>query len=285
MSGTTGLPAGEARSRSAGARPARRRALRPTIGGSIALRTYVLLAALGFVVFGLAWIAARELDLAPKLLLPGPGDVFARLGKLAVDGTLASDVAASVWRITVGFLVATVVAIPIGVLIGTFRPAEAFIEPFVDFIRYMPVVSFVPLTMVWLGIDDTQKFAIVFIGTFFQEVLLVMDNTKRVPMELVNIGRTLGMRDAGILVRIVLPSAAPFIWDTLRISLGWAWTWVVVAELVAATSGLGYRTNVAIRFGQMDTIIGYLIVLGVLGLLTDQAMKAVGRVVFRWAER
>jgi NitT/TauT family transport system permease protein len=149
----------------------------------------------------------------------------------------------------------------------------------------MPVVSFVPLTMVWLGIDDTQKFAIVFIGTFFQEVLLVMDNTKRVPMELVNIGRTLGMRDAGVLVRIVLPSAAPLIWDTLRISLGWAWTWVVVAEMVAATSGLGYRTNVAIRFGQMDTIIGYLIVLGILGLVTDQLMKAVGRALFRWAER
>jgi NitT/TauT family transport system permease protein len=279
MSGPTGLSTGEARSR------ARRRRTRITIGGPIALRTYILVAALGFVIFVIAWITARQLDLAPKLLLPGPGDVLARLVKLAGDGTLASDMAASVWRITVGFLAATVIAIPIGVLIGTYRIAEAFIEPFVDFVRYMPVVSFVPLTMVWLGIDDTQKFAIVFIGTFFQEVLLVMDNTKRVPMELVNIGRTLGMRDAGVLLRIVVPSAAPFIWDTLRISLGWAWTWVVVAELVAATSGLGYRTNVAIRFGQMDTIIGYLIVLGILGLVTDQLMKAAGRTLFRWAER
>ncbi len=274
-----------------GARPAARRPAprrgrtHITIGGPIALRTYVLVAAMGFVLFLILWITARQLDLAPKLLLPGPAEVLGRLGKLAGDGTLTSDIAASVWRITVGFLAATAIAIPIGVLIGTYRIAEAFIEPFVDFVRYMPVVSFVPLTMVWLGIDDTQKFAIVFIGTFFQEVLLVMDNTKRVPMELVNIGRTLGMRDAGVLLRIVVPSAAPFIWDTLRISLGWAWTWVVVAELVAATSGLGYRTNVAIRFGQMDTIVGYLIVLGVLGLVTDQVMKAVGRFLFRWAER
>ena len=262
-----------------------RRRPRFTIGGPIALRTYVLVAALGFIVFLIAWVAARQFELAPKFLLPGPAEVLTRLGKLAADGTLLSDVAASVWRITVGFMAATVIAIPVGVLIGTYRIAEAFIEPFVDFVRYMPVVSFVPLTMVWLGIDDTQKFAIVFIGTFFQEVLLVMDNTKRVPMELVNIGRTLGMRDADVLIRIVLPSAAPLIWDTLRISLGWAWTWVVVAELVAATSGLGYRTNVAIRFGQMDTIIGYLIVLGILGLVTDQLMKAVGRALFRWAER
>lgn len=263
----------------------RRRAPSRTIGGSIRVRTYVLVAALGFVCFLVAWMVARQLDLAPRLLLPGPGEVLSRLLRLSGDGTLWSDMQSSVWRITVGFLLATVIAIPMGVLIGTYRIAEAFIEPFVDFVRYMPVVSFVPLTMVWMGIDDSQKFAIVFIGTFFQEVLLVMDNTKRVPMEFVNIGRTFGMRDAGILARIVLPSAAPGIWDTLRISLGWAWTWVVVAELVAATSGLGYRTNVAIRFGQMDTIIGYLIVLGILGLVTDQTMKAVGRSLFRWAER
>jgi NitT/TauT family transport system permease protein len=275
----TGLP-------DRGARPAARRSgARVTIGGSIALRTYILVAALGFVIFVVAWITARQLDLAPKLLLPGPGDVLARLVKLAGDGTLTGDMAASVWRITVGFLAATVIAIPVGVLIGTYRIAEAFIEPFVDFVRYMPVVSFVPLTMVWLGIDDTQKFAIVFIGTFFQEVLLVMDNTKRVPMELVNIGRTLGLRDRWILVRIVVPSAAPLIWDTLRISLGWAWTWVVLAELVAATSGLGYRITVAQRFNNIDTIIGYLIVLGILGLITDQSMKAIGRAVFGWAER
>ncbi len=263
----------------------RRRAPSRTIGGSIRVRTYVLVAALGFVCFLVAWMVARQLDLAPRLLLPGPGEVLSRLLRLSGDGTLWSDMQSSVWRITVGFLLATVIAIPMGVLIGTYRIAEAFIEPFVDFVRYMPVVSFVPLTMVWMGIDDSQKFAIVFIGTFFQEVLLVMDNTKRVPMEFVNIGRTFGMRDAGILARIVLPSAAPGIWDTLRISLGWAWTWVVVAELVAATSGLGYRTNVAIRFGQMDTIIGYLIVLGILGLVTDQTMKAAGRSLFRWAER
>lgn len=271
-----------------GAAPASAGRRRPTalrIGGSISPRAYVAVAALGFVLFIAAWLLARALDLAPEPLLPGPAKVIERLGKLAADGTLWSDIAASVWRIVVGFLIATALAIPIGVLIGTYRLAEAFIEPFVDFVRYMPVVSFVPLTIVWLGLDDGQKFSIVFIGTFFQEVLLVMDNVKRVPMELVNIGRTLGIRDVGILSRIVIPSAAPAIWDTLRICLGWAWTWVVVAELIAATSGLGYRTTVAIRFGNIDTILGYLLVLGVLGLLTDQTMKLLGRGFFRWAER
>jgi len=149
----------------------------------------------------------------------------------------------------------------------------------------MPVVGFVPLTIVWIGIDDWQKFSIVFIGTFFQQVLLVMDNVKRVPHELVDVGRTLGMRDVSLLSRIIVPSAAPAIWDTMRISLGWAWTWIVLAELVAATSGLGYRITVSQRYFQTETILGYLVVLGLLGLITDQLMKFVGRVAFRWSER
>src|SRR6185312_14162851 len=141
--------------------------------------------------------------------------------------------------------------------------------PLVDFIRYMPVVAFVPLTIVWVGTDDSQKFLIIWIGTFFQQVLLFMDNVKSVPRDFINLGRTLEMDEGKILLRIVLPSAMPAIWDSLRISLGWAWTWLVVAELVAATSGLGHRINTGMRFFQVDTIFGYLLVLGVLGLATD----------------
>ena len=109
-----------------------------------------------------------------------------------------------------------------------------------------------------------------------------MDNVKSVPREFVDLGRTLEMPEARILARIVLPSAMPAIWDSLRISLGWAWTWLVVAELVAATSGLGYRITTAQRFFQTDTIFGYLLLLGLLGLATDQAMKFVGRRFFRY---
>lgn len=265
----------------------RRRRRHPAfvIGGTITVRAYVGTAALAFGALITVWLLIRALNLAPVLFLPGPIEVLDRLGRLAADGTLWSDISVSVWRIIVGFALATVIAVPIGILIGTYRFAEALIEPFIDFVRYMPVVGFVPLTIVWIGIDDSQKFAIVFIGTFFQEVLLVMDNVKRVPIDLVNIGRTLGMRDGAILARIVAPSAAPGIWDTLRISLGWAWTWVVLAELVAATSGLGYRINLAPRYFQTDVIIGYLIVLGILGLATDQTMKGLGRFFFRWSDR
>jgi NitT/TauT family transport system permease protein len=248
----------------------------------VSTKQFVGIAALVFLALGLLWWLATATGLVIPLFLPSPEAVFARLKGLAADGYLLNDTKISIYRITVGFLISTVFALPIGILIGSYRAWEASIEPLVDFIRYMPVVAFVPLTILWAGTGDTQKFLIIFIGTFFQQVLLVMDNVKSVPRDFVNLGRTLELSEPQILARIILPSAMPAIWDSMRISLGWAWTWLVVAELVAATSGLGYRITTAQRFFQTDTIFGYLLLLGMLGLATDQAMKWASRKLFRY---
>ena len=229
------------------------------------------------------WLATSSGWVGP-LFLPSPISVWRRLVELAASGQLWQDAGVSLYRILAGFLIASVLAIPVGVMIGCYRFWEAAIEPLVDFIRYMPVVAFVPLTILWSGTGDTQKFLIIWIGTFFQQVLLIMDNVKRVPWDFIDIGRTLELPERRILARIVVPSALPGIWDSLRISLGWAWTWLVLAELVAATSGLGYRITVAQRFFQTDTIVGYILVLGCFGLVTDQAMKAIGRRLFHYVE-
>jgi NitT/TauT family transport system permease protein len=149
----------------------------------------------------------------------------------------------------------------------------------------MPAIAFVPLTIIWIGVGEEQKWLVIWIGTFFTQVLMVMDNVKRVRRELVDIGYTLGMTDRAILGRIVIPSASPAIWDTLRITLGWAWTWLVLAELVAADDGLGHRVVLAQRYLQTDTIFVALIVIGAIGLLMDQVMKFAGRRLFRWAEK
>lgn len=230
------------------------------------------------------WWAVTSFQLVPPLFLPSPVAVLSRLSELWTSGKLVNDTLISVYRISVGFLISTAFALPIGILIGSYRVWEAAIEPLVDFIRYMPVVAFVPLTILWTGTGDTQKFLIIWIGTFFQQVLLIMDNVKSVPRDFINLGRTLAMSEPRILTGIILPSALPAIWDSLRISLGWAWTWLVVAELVAATSGLGYRITTAQRFFQTDTIFGYLLLLGILGLATDQAMKLAGRRLFRYMQ-
>lgn len=254
------------------------------LGGRIATAEFLGIASLVFAILAIAWFSVTAAGLVLPLFLPSPGQVFARLGELWASGQLLADIGISSYRISYGFFVSTIVALPIGILIGSYRRWEAAIEPLVDFIRYMPVVAFVPLTILWAGTGDLQKLLIIFIGTFFQQVLLVMDNVKSVPRDFINLGRTLQMSEWRILQRIVLPSAMPAIWDSLRISLGWAWTWLVVAELVAATSGIGYRITTAQRFFQTDLIFGYLLILGILGLTTDQAMKYTGRKLFRYLE-
>jgi NitT/TauT family transport system permease protein len=260
------------------------RARRFALGGRISARRYLAIAAIVFAAVALAWWGVTAAGLVLPLFLPSPAQVASRLSELWASGQLASDTGISIYRITIGFLISTAFALPIGVLIGSYRDWEAAIEPFVDFIRYMPVVAFVPLTILWAGPTDLQKFLIIWIGTFFQQVLLVMDNVKSVPRDFVNLGRTLELSEWRILERIVVPSALPAIWDSMRISLGWAWTWLVVAELVAATSGLGYRITTAQRFFQTDLIFGYLLLLGMLGLATDQGMKYLGRRFFRYLE-
>jgi len=263
-----------------GSRPGSRR-LR-AFGAPISTASFIGIAAAVFAGIAIAWSVVTAFGWVGPLFLPSPMRVLLRLNELAATGKLADDTAVSIYRITVGFLISTLFALPIGVLIGSYRTWEGAIEPLVDFIRYMPVVAFIPLTILWAGTGDAQKFLIIWIGTFFQQVLLVMDNVKGVPRDFVNLGRTLEMSEAKILFRIVLPSAMPAIWDSMRISLGWAWTWLVVAELVAATSGIGYRITTAQRFFQTDTIFAYLLLLGVLGLATDQAMKLAHRQLFRY---
>lgn len=234
-------------------------------------------------IFLFAWTAATWLQLVSPIFLPSPGAVLTELQDQATSGILWQDLWASVYRIMVGWVISTALAVPIGVLMGNFRFFEGLFEPFVDLVRYMPAVAFVPLTILWLGVGDTQKFAILFIGVFFQQVLLIMDNVKTVPRDMIQVSYTFGLSRWEILRSVILPAAMPGIWDTFRITVGWAWTYLVVAELVAANVGLGYRIMRAQRFLETDQIILGILIIGLLGLLTDYLFKWSYRRLFPWA--
>ncbi|WP_449277402.1 ABC transporter permease [Leucobacter sp. GX24907] len=257
---------------------------RARIGERLSRPAYLATSIATFAILIAVWWAAGASGLVDEMFLPGPLKVLGALGEQSANGELWSDIGTSAYRIGVGFVLATVMAMPIGTLMGVSARAEAALEPLMDFIRYMPVVAFVPLTIVWVGIDESQKFLIIWMGTFFQQVLMVADAVRRTPRGLISLGETLGLNRARLLVRIVVPSAMPSIWDALRVTLGWAWTWLVVAELVAAQSGMGFRITVAQRFFNTDIIIGYVLVLGLLGLILDQAMRAAGRRFFAYRE-
>jgi NitT/TauT family transport system permease protein len=260
----------------------RRRGLR--IGGSVSPLESFLLGCVAFALLLMLWWAATAADWVDPLFLPTPSAVWHEFRSSLASGQLWDDGRISVVRIFAGFGLASVIALPLGVLIAAFRRPQAGIEPVINFARYLPVTALVPLTIVWVGTGESQKWLVVWLGTFFQQVLMIQDDVKRTPVELVDIGRTLSMSERSILARIVVPNAMPRIWDTLRITLGWAWTWVVLAELVGADSGLGYRTTVGERYFETSLILAYVLVIGLMGLFTDQIMKVTGKRLFAWAE-
>ncbi|MCS7010888.1 MAG: ABC transporter permease [Anaerolineales bacterium] len=233
--------------------------------------------------FLLSWVILSGLGLVSRIFLPSPLAVGQELIRQIESGILWQDALASLYRITLGWLFSTLLALPIGILMGNFHFFEGLFEPFIDLVRYMPAVAFIPLTILWLGIGDTQKFAILFIGTFFQEVLMIADNVKTVPREWIQVSYTFGLNKWEVLRKVILPAALPGIWDTFRITLGWAWTYLVVAELVAANVGLGYRIMRAQRFLETETILLGILIIGFMGLVTDYLFKLTYKRFFGWA--
>ncbi len=236
-----------------------------------------------FVVFVSAWSIATFGGFVPKTFLADPltmlregWDLFAKYG-------FAEDVGVTIWRVFGGFILATVLAVPLGIAMGAYKPIEAFFEPFVSFARYLPASAFIPLLILWAGIGETQKLMVIFIGVFFQIVLMVAVIVGSTRRDLVEAAYTLGARANGIVRRVLLPSAAPQIAETLRLVLGWAWTYVIVAELIGASSGIGHMITDSQALLNTGQIIFGIIVIGVIGLISDFLFKWANQRMFPWS--
>lgn len=235
-------------------------------------------------VFGI-WALLSYTGAVQNLFLPTPTQVWQAAVTENNTGILWPDVGASVLRIVLGFVISSVVAIPVGMLMGSYKVFEAALEPPIDFMRYTPAVAFIPLTLIWFGTSTTQKLVILFIAIFFQEVLLIMDNVKNVPMPFVDMAYTLGLSPAQVVRRVIFRAALPGIVDTLRISMGWGWTYLVVVELVGATDGLGFQIQQAQRYLDTPEIILGIIIIGVLGLIFDFSFKGIYARAFPYMSR
>ncbi|MEO8603980.1 MAG: ABC transporter permease [bacterium] len=246
-------------------------------------RAYGLLATVSFIGALLFWEWVSHTSFTNPVFMPTPEKVWQAARTFLSEGDLWSDVQVSFLRVTAGFLLSAALAIPIGVCIGAFKVGEGLLQPFTEFIRYIPVPALIPLMMVLFGIGELPKVMLIFVGTFFQLVLMVAEEIRRVPYDLVQAGYTLGARRREILLRILWPAALPGVFDALRLCNGWAWTYLVVAELVAANEGLGYRILKFSRFLQTPKIFVYLILLGVIGLSLDLVFRRFNRAAFAWA--
>ena len=255
------------------------------IRGRIDRRSYLALVAVGLLTPLLAWWGAATFGGADPVFLPGPFQVLQRLHTWYSEENLLDDLSISMLRVVAGWLLSALIALPLGLYIGTYARVQAVLEPLTDLIRYMPAVAFVPLIMLWIGIDEQSKVAVIFIGTFFQMVLMAAEDVRRVPVTQIEAGQTMGATRRELIEKVILPSAKPALLDTLRLTMGWAWTYLVVAELVAANSGLGFAIIKAQRFLQTDKIFAGILLIGLLGLAMDQGFRLIHRMAFPWLHR
>ena len=222
------------------------------------------------------------MELVSPRFLPNPWKVVKALYVMLLDQGFLEDIWISVARVWGAFLMSAIMAIPIGIWMSSYRIVGMLIEPIVDFIRYLPVPAMVPLLIIWFGIGESSKIAVLWMGTFFQLVLLIADDTKRVPKEYIETGFTVGARPRQITWDIVLRSMLPKIVDNLRITLGWCWTYIIIAEIVASNAGIGHAIWSARRFVKTPEVMAGILTVGVIGLLTDQVSRYAHRRWFRY---
>ncbi|RUS46204.1 ABC transporter permease [Cohnella sp. AR92] len=246
------------------------------------MRKYTLISLVSILVVVAVWSIVTYSNMIDPLFLPTPGGTLNALGEEIGEGIFFRDVGVSFYRILMGFVISTIFAVPIGMMMATSRSWQAICEPIVALIRYMPAAAFIPLSILWFGTSDMQKFFILFLGVFFQEVIMIADNCKTVNKSLLEVGHTLGFSKGETTRNIVFRAALPGMMDTFRTTWGWAWTYLVVAELVAASDGLGFRIMQAQRYLATDRIVLGILVIGLFGLITDQLFGLLYRKMFPW---
>jgi NitT/TauT family transport system permease protein len=228
------------------------------------------------------WVAVSATGTVPEQFLPSPGAVWEAGLEMARSGTLATDTWASVQRILIGFGLAIVVSVPLGLVMGGFQAGQALFEPVVGLLRYLPASAFIPLLTIWLGIGEPSKVMLLFIGTVFFNTLMTADVVRQVPAALVDVSYTLGARRGEVLRKVVVPHALPGMLDAIRVNAAAAWNFVVVAELINSESGLGYRIARSQRFLASDRIFAILVVIAVLGLAIDILLRLLRDRIGRW---
>ncbi|GAA4531419.1 ABC transporter permease [Nonomuraea ferruginea] len=251
-----------------------RRLRRP--GRTLVLNVVAVLAGLG------AWTA---LSMSGITGLSGPVEVAARGVELVADGTLTNDMLASLRRVFTGFALGTLLAIPVGFLMGWYATARALIEPYVQFFRTIPPLAIIPLAILLMGIGETPKVFVIFLAAFLSSVVSTFQGVLDVDKTLINAARVLGASDRTIFLKVVVPASTPFIIVGMRIGLGAAWGTLVAAELIAAQEGLGYRMQQAQLYYDLPTIFVGLISIGVLGLIMDRLLLLAERRFTGWQER
>lgn len=223
------------------------------------------------------------------IYLPAPHEVvislvysFTSPPRRAGSPWLHQSLLHSIEVVFIGFLLSSLIGLPLGILCGTYNFFGNLVEPFVEYFRYLPSPVFGALAVAVLGINDGPKIAIVFIGTFFQQVMVISNTTSKLNISLIEAAQTLGASNFTILKTVVIPGTLPDIYKDMRILLGWAWTYLIVAEVVGTSTGITWFINQQAKYRNFDKVYAAILILGIIGLVTDQILAAVGKKLFRY---
>ena len=249
----------------------------------VSARRKVALGLAFFALFVAAWSVATFGGFVSKTFLADPITMVREGYALFAEHGFAKDVGITIWRVVGGFVLAAVLAVPLGIAMGAYKPIEAFFEPFVSFARYLPASAFIPLLILWAGIGEMQKLLVIFIGSFFQIVLMVAVSVGATRHDLIEAAYTLGADARGVVRRVMLPNSSPAIAESLRLVLGWAWTYVIVAELIGASSGIGHMITDSQALLNTGQIIFGIIVIGIIGLISDFLFKWANHALYPWS--
>ncbi|MEN8175714.1 MAG: ABC transporter permease [Pseudomonadota bacterium] len=255
-------------------------------GRELELWRVVVIGALGLLVFLGVWEGLVRLGVIDPFFLPAPSQVLARMQALATgpDAVLWHDVRMSATRVLTGFVLSVLVGVPLGLVMGINPVVRAALGPIISIIRPLPALSWIPLSMLWLGIDEQQKYAIVFMGSFASVLVYTTDATMRVDNTLVLAARNLGASRFQVLRHVVLPGALPNILSGLKVVLAIAWTCVISAEMVGANSGLGFRIWTAKEWSDTGQVLVGMISISITVLLLDILFRFLERVLVPWEQ-
>lgn len=246
---------------------------------------YILRVFFSLLILLTIWSLVTYSGLIKEFFLPTPLDTIRALIHLFNEQGFIADLGISIFRILVGFLIATLLGIPTGILVGLSKKAEAFIEPTVSFIRYTPIPAFIPLFILWFGIGELEKIVVIASSVFFQLVLMVANSVSITPQEIIESAETLGATRWQIVYKVIYRYSSPQIFDDLRVSMGWAWSGLLLAEIVGSTSGIGFVIIQSQRLLQTGNVIAAIIVVGLLGLASDYIFKFLYSINFPWATK
>jgi len=246
-------------------------------------RQTMVLGLIGALLFFSIWQIAHLMTAEEaKRFLPSPFAVVQALITLIVEKDFMSDVGVSAYRIFGSFFITCLIAVPLGILMGCFAPIRALINPVISGARYLPAASFIPLLLVWFGPTDSQKMALLVLGVIFFLIALILDNTEAVAKELIEAAQTMGASRKEIVVNVVGRAASPAIMDSMRNMIAVGYTYLVIAEIVAAQDGIGAVMMRAGRFLNVDVIMAGILTIGIMGVLTDIAFRAASYYAFPW---